>query len=294
MAITLRFRSLCFTAFAVLCAVGLSGCYLPTLSMKRDTATRLAAPSFMLERQIATDPYLITVYERTSRRKGGEATVYIEGGPIVWNDLMKEREAATPQNPVALHMATRDKAESLIYMARPCQYTTHTDGTACERTEWTTGRFSLEALRSMNAALDNIKKEYGFTGFNLVGYADGAGIAVHMAASRRDILSLRTVAGVIDTDVFAQTYNPEQYEVFVDRSSQNPAMHAAALSNLPQHHFVGEWDHYVGPEMAQNFRYAAGNSRCVRVSEVKAVNTDKGWVNRWPDLLKQPLDCRAD
>ena len=272
----------------------LSACYLPNMDMKRQTIARLGIPSGMMERQIHADPYVLTSFERV-RLKHGVATVYIEGGQMVWDDFLRERETATSTNPLALHISTRDTSDNVIWLARPCQYTytPKLDGSACTREDFANGRFSLTNLRAMNIALDNIQKKHGFKGFNLVGVQDGAGIAVHLAASRKDVLSLRTVAGMLDTDVFTQVYNPEQHETIVDRTSNNPGIHAAHLAALPQHHFVGEWDDTVSPAMAQNFRHNAGNSPCVRVSEVKGVTNERGWVNRWPDLLKAPVDCKA-
>jgi len=283
------------TLAVLLVATGLlSGCYLPNMDMKKQTAMRLAVPNGMFERDIPADPYMITSFERV-HKENAVANIYIEGGPMVWDDFLKERETATPMNPLALHMSTRDLSANVIWLARPCQfaYSPKIDGSPCTREEWAQGRFSLTNLRAMNAALDNIKKRYGITGFNLIGVHDGAGVAIHLAAARKDVKSLRTVAGMIDTAVFNQAYNPDNHEVIVDKTSNNPGMHAGHLSQIPQHHMIGEWDDVVGPDMAQNFRQAAGNSPCIRVSEVKGVTHEKGWVNRWPDLLKSPLDCKA-
>lgn len=272
----------------------LSACYLPTMDMKKQTTMRLAVPNSMFERAIESEPYNITAYERIGVR-GGTANIYIEGGELVWDDFLAERETATPSNPLALHLATRDNAQNIIWLARPCQFTyaPKIHGGECTRSEWADGRFSVTNLRAMNAALDNVKKKYGFTGFNLIGVQDGAGVAVHLAAARDDVLSLRTVSGMLDTETFAHAYGQQKHETIVDKTSNNPAIHAPALAELPQQHFIGQWAKDVGPHMAQNFRARAGNSPCIRVSEVKSVNDEKGWVNRWPDLLKSPLDCRA-
>ena len=272
----------------------LSGCYLPTMDMKKQTTMRMAVPNSMFERAIEADPYNITTYERIGV-KGGTANVYIEGGELVWDDFIAERETATPSNPLALHLATRDNAKNIIWLARPCQFTyaPKIHGGECTRAEWADGRYSVTNLRAMNAALDNVKKTHGFTGFNLIGVQDGAGVAVHLAAARDDVLSLRTVSGMIDTEVFAKAYGQQKHETIVDKTSNNPGIHAQALAQLPQQHFIGQWADDVGPQMAQAFRAHAGNSSCIRVSEVKGVTDEKGWVNRWPDLLKSPLDCKA-
>lgn len=280
---------------ALLMATGLlSACYLPTMDMKKQTAQRMAVPNNMFERTIAAEPYNITAYERILT-KGTTANIYIEGGEIVWDDFIKDRETATPSNPLALHLATRDNAMNVIWLARPCQFTyaPKINGEACTRSEWADGRFSVTNLRAMNTALDNVKNKYGYTGFNLIGVQDGAGVAVHLAAARDDILSLRTVSGMIDTDAFQQAYKLEKHQTFIDQSSKNPAIHARTLAKLPQQHFVGVWADDIGPAMAQSFRQKAGNSPCIRVLEVKDVTDEKGWVNRWPDLLKGPLDCKA-
>ena len=272
----------------------LNACYFPSTDLKKQTTMRMAVPNGMFERYVEAEPYNITLFERIGQ-KNTVANVYIEGGQMVWDDFIREREAATPMYPLALHMATRDNATNVIWLARPCQfsYVPKTDESKCTREEWADGRFSLTKLRAMNAALEDVKKRYGFTGFNLVGVQDGAGIAVHLAASRKDVLSLRTVSGMLDTEAFKHAYMPEKHETIVDNTSNNPGMHAAHLARLPQHHFVGEWHNVMGPAVAQTFRHNAGDSPCIRVSQVKAVTDEKGWVNRWPDLLKTPLDCKA-
>ncbi|HEY0901736.1 MAG TPA: hypothetical protein VGD95_06395 [Micavibrio sp.] len=284
------------TAMAALfMAAGLlSACYLPTMDMKKQTTMRMAVPNSMFERTIEADPYNITTYERIGV-KGGTANVYIEGGELVWDDFIAERETATPSNPLALHLSTRDNAKNIIWLARPCQFTyaPKINGSECTRAEWANGRYSVTNLRAMNTALDNVKKKYGFTGFNLIGVQDGAGVAVHLAAARDDILSLRTVSGMLDTDVFVATHGQQKHETIIDQTSNNPGIHAQALAHLPQQHFIGQWAGEVGPAMAQAFRTHAGNSPCIRVSEVKSVTDEKGWVNRWPDLLQSPLDCKA-
>ena len=280
---------------ALFMATGLlSACYLPTMDLKKQTATRMAVPNNMFERMIEAEPYNITAYERIMT-KGTTANVYIEGGELVWDNFRKDHETATPSNPLALHLATRDNAQNIIWLARPCQFThaPKIDGSACTREEWANGRFSVTNLRAMNTALDNVKKKYGYTGFNLIGVQDGAGVAVHLAAARNDILSLRTVSGMIDTYAFQIAYKLEKHETLIDDTSKNPAIHASALTKLPQQHFFGEWADDISPAVAQSFRQKASNSSCIRVSEVKGVTDEKGWVNRWPDLLKAPLDCKA-
>lgn len=52
-----------------------------------------------------------------------------------------------------------------------------------------------------NEALDEIKKRYDITEFNLIGHDGGANIAAVLASTRKDVVSLRTVAGNLHPDM---------------------------------------------------------------------------------------------
>lgn len=142
----------------------------------------------MIRREIPAGSYLLTAYERI-HDYNSTVNVHIEGnGP-------------TPEYPTALHLATKDKTDNIIYLAQPCQYS----GLIKDDEECTLSgeqAYAPTSLEAMNAALDEIAKRYNVRGFHLIGYDGGATIAANLAASRKDILSLRTVAGIMDTDAY--------------------------------------------------------------------------------------------
>lgn len=282
------FLALISTLFVTSCG------YPPTGYYKRETATRLAMPSFMHDRVIVSDPFRLTVYERV-RNKGGIANVYIEGnGHDTGISLETIKPTGfyiggddTPYNPVGLHLASFDHAKNLIYMARPCQYTE--DDPACTAKEKKYLRYGEEELNAMNKALSHIKNRYDFTGFNLIGYGGGGAIATILAAKRDDVLTLRTVSGHLDTSVAAANNDGEKA---VDLGGRiNPLDYAEAVSGVPQHHFMGEHDKIITPDTYMRFYRETAPRRCLRFSLIENADSDKGLVNAWPELRKLPVSC---
>ena len=273
-------------ALAAMLAIG--ACTADFMGLRTETAHRLAAPSFMMEREITAGPFLLTAYERV-RQQDQAADVYIEGDGMAWLSRYEPSLDPTPTNPVALHLATRDLSPNVIYLARPCQYSRMTDGSACDQVYWTSKRFAPEAIEAMNIALDDIKKRYHITGFNLVGYSGGGSVAVLLTAHRHDILSLRTVAGNLDTDLFSTIH-----KVSPLTGSLNPVDVAAKTALVPQHHFIGKWDSVVTPPLFDSYRKAVGPSTCVRATIIDDSDHNSGWVEKWPQLMEEPLDCKSD
>lgn len=256
-----------FLGLTAVCAslMGLSACALND-EMSYNVAKKLATPAWMIDRQIETGPFVLTAYERMYER-GEPANIYISGDGNV--DIVGEDTALfepTPQNPVALHLATKDKADNLAYLARPCQYTDlRTDSVECEDF-WGENKYNPAVLAGLNEALDGIKRRYTITGFNLIGYDDGATVAAILATQRSDVMSLRTVAGHFDEQALA------------------PVM--ADLRNVPQHHFTGGQDQQTPPAHLQMFLQRLGESDCVDHTFIQEATHDAGWVDKWPELLK--------
>lgn len=268
--------------------MGVSGCSKTVGDIwKEEAANRLAVPANLHKRQIESGPYAITVFARTYKR-GAPAVIYIEGDGL---DLLTTHEISknpTPDYPLALHLATRDLNDNVIYMARPCQYSALAGDiqSTCPPEAYTGQRFGVEAMDAMNGALDELKRRYGLNGFHLVGYAGGAVPATLLAAKRGDVLSLRTVAGFLDTAQLNEKDPASQ-----SLSTLNPRDFARDLATLPQHHFYGAWDKTVSPTMYQTYSAAMGPSPCTRMSVIDEIDHQGGWTNRWASLLKYPVTC---
>lgn len=284
---------------AILCSTVLLGaCLTPNDMWQEDAANRIAVPANLHKRQIPAGPYSITIFERAYKH-GEPATIYIEGDGLNVLTNSSISNDPTPDYPMALHLASRDLGDNVVYVARPCQFSNQPavkDKGPCTRDAFTTKRFSLEAMEAMNDVLDTLKARNGFTGFHLVGYDGGATVATLLTARRKDVLSLRTVAGVLDTSRIktkpAKGQDPAHAELS-GLGSLNPVDFAAGIAHIPQHHFFGAWDKAVTPDMYTPFRAAMGPGTCARMSVVEEVDHTGGWVNRWPSLLKQPVDCKG-
>lgn len=282
-----KFKIVCAAVALAASALSVTSCVKGTGFMRPETAARLATPSFMHERLIPAAPFSLTVFERV-RKPGGDATVYIEGDGQAWLSRRMPSGDPTPVNPVALHLATRDNDPNVIYLARPCQYSKGLGAYApCDdKAWWTSKRLAPEVLDSMNAALDNIKKRYEIGKFNLVGFSGGGGVAVLLGAERKDVASIRTVAGNLDHDTFTAHHGISPMD-----GSINPLTAALKASAIPQRHFVGEWDEIVPQQIVHEYIRAGGDSGCVSSSIVKEATHEEGWVNKWPELLKEPVAC---
>jgi hypothetical protein len=279
-------KKLLTLGFATLAAtLALGACIADTVDMRIETAKRLAMPAFLLQRHIESRPFYLTVMERVYD-KGGIANVYIEGDGVAWVSKRIPSLDPTPRNPVALHLAAMDKAQNVIYMARPCQYSKLLDQQACDPKYWTSDRFSGEVIFAMNNALNEIKQRYGFKKFNLIGFSGGAAVAVLMAADRDDVLSIRTVSGNLDHNRVNA-----MHDVSMLSNSLDPLTVAPKLANIPQDHFIGEYDQVITPAIYDSFRAAAGPSTCMRSFIVKGPDHENGWAEKWPQLMTAELNC---
>lgn len=280
----LHYSLLGFSALGVL---SLSACFTGPY-VKKEAAKRISAPAWMVERQIDTGVYDLTAFERMHKRHA-DANLYIEGDGITWMQRDIRSLNPTPMNPVALHMAAHDNAKNVAYLARPCQYSDMTDeDTPCPSSAWLEGRFSNAVITSMSAAMDEMKARYNIENFNLIGYDGGGAIATILAATRDDVASLRTVAANLDHEAYTIHH---QIEPFTE--SLNPVDYAAKLRNMPQHHYIGGQDDIMPPTVLHNYLQASGNSSCVQYTFIQEAEHEAGWVEKWPELLKEMPTCKG-
>jgi hypothetical protein len=263
----------------------LGGCALNSLSARHDVAAGIAGTAALAERAIPAGVFNLTAWERVSKADA-PVDIYIEGDGLAWLNTRTKSLNPTPPDPLALRLAAADRSDNVVYIARPCQYTGWNGAGACPDIYWTNGRTAAEVIYAYNQALDNIKSLYGVSGFNLVGYSGGAAVAALVAAGRADILSLRTVAGNTDYTAFSAIH-----AVSPLNASLNPVDAAAKLARLPQQHFIGGEDTVVPPEIFNSWKQASGDTTCIQSAVIPGSAHEKGWVEKWPELLNAPLAC---
>ncbi len=270
--------------------IALCGCIATTLPyMRAETAQRIAAPAWMIKRDISAQPFSLRAYERIHDR-GGVAHIYIEGDGAEYTSPEEWESNPTPKNPVALHLASKDNAQNVIYIARPCQYTEMLSSTeTCDEKYWKESRFSSEVIGAYTNALDEVAARYDIGAFHLIGYSGGAAIATLLSAERNDILSVRTVSGILDHKAQRELLNLTQLS-----DSLSPNDEALNLTNVPQYHFIGGQDAIVPPAVTHSYLQSMPPTNCVQTMVIQEAGYEDGWVNKWPELLTLPVRCYGE
>ncbi|MCE9640743.1 MAG: alpha/beta hydrolase [Betaproteobacteria bacterium] len=203
-------------------------------------------------------------------------TVYIESDGAPWRLADEPPADPTPLKPVVMRMAIADPSAATAYLGRPCQYLGKADLLNCDPRLWMQARFSNEAVAAMSAAVDQIKRNYGATEINLVGYSGGGAMAALIAARRSDVSCLVTIAAPLDTDAWTAAVGVSRLDM-----SLNPADSADRLRSVRQTHFRGLRDKVVPPSTASRFLQ--------RVTGARVVDQEKFdhlccWGDEWKEL----------
>lgn len=270
-------------AAALVVLAWLSGC----ASLDRNAhADSLAQPAGLHREVLTAGDFKLTAFSRVTRTDK-PVRIYIEGDGLAWVSRTEPSLDPTPVAATGLALAAVDSMENVVYLARPCQYTPMQDNPHCEMAYWTGRRFAPEVVAAMDEAVGQVASRVPGQPVELVGYSGGGAIAVLVAARRRDVASLRTVAGNLDVE-----YVNRLHRVSPMPASRNPIDVARRVATIPQIHFSSSQDAVVPPEVARRFAQAAGGT-CVKTPVVADVAHDGDWARRWRVLLAQTPSCNG-
>lgn len=273
----------------IYCAVMalLSGCA-GGIEKRSETASNIAQNAGFTHQNITASPFTLSSWKKLTA-PGAPIHVYIEGDGLAWLSRSTPSRNPTPKNPIGLRLTAADQAANIAYLARPCQYVAlGKAGGRCEQSYWTQKRFAKEVIESYQNALNALVKQGAQNGFHLIGYSGGANIAGLLAASRNDVLSLRSVVGNLDNDFFTQYHKVSPMPL-----SLNMADFAQKLKTIPQYHFIAEEDENVPPAIFRSYASKLGPSHCVQSSRIKGTSHASGWPEQWPALLKRTPECKT-
>lgn len=227
---------------------------------------------------LQTKPFNLAGFEKITQ-PGSEVNIYIEGDGSAWLRHNMISSDPSPRKPLTLKLATLDPNPNVVYLARPCQYSPTDLTTVCEQKYWTFSRYSKTVVNAMNQAITQIKHQAQAQQINLIGFSGGATIAILVAAQRKDIKSIRTVAGNLDLIAM------EKYHATSPLTDSLDPMHVAQqVKHVPQLHFIGNKDTVVPIIVTRNFQQAAGLAPDSVVVLHKVGHND-GWTERWLELL---------
>lgn len=242
-------------------------------------SNKLAIEHGFHRRVIEAGSFKVITFSRFEK-KPEIATVFIEGDGFAFVDRNTASKNPTPKKPIGLKLALSDNSINVIYIARPCQFILASEDSNCSIEYWTDKRYSPKVVDSIGAVLDDYRKQQGIKGFRLVGFSGGATIATILAATRSDIVDLRTVAGNLDTHAFTRVHKLSSLH-----ESLNPADYADSMHKLPQVHFLGSKDKVVTREVLESYLRAIKKSdselACVQLIVAEGVSHASGWERFW-------------
>ena len=219
-------------------------------------------------------------------------TVYIEGDGRSWVSRYQLSSDPTPINPVALRLALinaeKNPSSNIAWLARPCQYQPNNKDVNCESKYWSSHRFDQKVIDSTNAAIDQLMQKSGASKVRLIGFSGGAAVAALVAAQRKDVDSLVSIAGNLDHQQVNQYHG-----VTPLRGSLNPKAVVMQLASTPQVHFVGVNDEVIPAAVADDF-IKVQNNNCAQKVVVPSAGHIDGWGDYWPlavNRLDDDLSC---
>ncbi len=210
-------------------------------------------------------------------------TVYVESDGAPWRLPDEPPSDPTPLRPLVLRMAIADPSPAVAYLGRPCQYLGREELLQCEPVLWMGGRFRDEAVAAMSLAVDRLKRIYGATEVNLVGYSGGGAMAALIAARRSDVSCLVTVAAPLDTRAWTDAIGVSPLSL-----SLNPADDADRLRRVPQTHFRGGRDKVVPSATTRRFLDHAPGATVI---DKQSFDHRCCWDDEWKDLRR--FSCLA-
>jgi pimeloyl-ACP methyl ester carboxylesterase len=215
-------------------------------------------------------------------KPGQDLSIYLEGDGLAWISRKEPSRDPTPDNPIGLRLAAIDSAPNVIWIARPCQYTSPVENPSCTKYYWTTGRLAPEIVDAVDQAITAAKIAAKSSKIHLIGYSGGGGLALLIAARRSDVASIRTVAGNIDHEAFISFHR-----VTPMSQSMDPGSAAKNINTIPQWHFFGNEDKVVPKLIGEAYAQKAGFSRCTQIRVLPGVSHNRGWETSWPRLLQE-------
>lgn len=262
----------------LLIALALAGCASP----RHAEAPKLAEAAGWRWRIMAAGPFDLAV--ASSRRGGGDTlTAYIEGDGLAYVRPHRPALDPTPTDPVALRLALADPGTGPVaWIARPCQYTLPAHERGCRSALWLDRRYAPEVLDGVGAALDALERESGARHLVLVGYSGGGALAVLLAARRRDVTRIVTVAADLDLAYWVRRDGLSPLS-----GSLDPADAAPRVKDIPQVHFAGGDDHVVGADVTRAYLARLPPGAPARLIVVPGFTHACCWARDWPSLMAQ-------
>lgn len=196
------------------------------------------------------------------------ARIYIEGDGRAFITKDTPSGNPTPVTPVALHLALKDSTTSILYLARPCQWTRGPEciGKLPENAIWTQGRFTQQIA---DAYTQIIAEQTRGQPVELIGYSGGAWVALQVAARLPNVTQVSTIAGNL-----LPSWLNEQHHVASIPVAPYPTENR--LENLPTYLYMAATDPVIRPGIVEAYQQATGAQLLHPITVPNTTHT-KGW-----------------
>ena len=255
----------------------LSGCA-PFQQKQEKLKTIAELEGFNFER-VLTGQFLLSTFKKINPNDR-ELVVYIEGDGYAWKRKNILSDNPTPKNPVALNLALKDPRDSILYIARPCQYLSKEQLENCQPKYWSSHRYAEEVISSINNVIERVKLQSGKQFINLIGYSGGGSVAALVATLRNDVSSIITVVANLDHEKWTEIHNITPLS-----GSLNASDYALKNENIPQIHLVGANDDIVPVSISKSYKQKAGNKKFIKIEIISNYNHHCCWEQQWITLL---------
>ncbi|OGW82724.1 MAG: hypothetical protein A2Z83_07910 [Omnitrophica bacterium GWA2_52_8] len=272
----------------ILSAVLAGGCAALPMTARTEKARGFAFQKGLTAETVTAGDFTLNVFMRAAE-PGKEAVFYIEGDGLAWLSRGRISPDPTPVDFVALKLAVRDPSPNVIYLGRPCQYDSLENDALCSSKEyWTGKRFAPEVVRALDEAVSIYKERFRFRAVHLTGFSGGGALAVLVAAGRDDVASIKTVVGNLDHEAVNRLHGVSPLA-----GSLNAIDVAPQVRDIPQIHYTGLKDKVVPPVIAEGFKDAAGDDRCILIVNMENAGHTEGWEDKWQALLSWVPRCKT-
>lgn len=254
------------------------------------TANKIAANAGLTAERFSINGLPLLSYHRfgTNSEANGRLVVYLEGDGKAYETRRDISPDPTPEDPLSLSLAAIDTGPNVLWIGRPCQYSDIIPlPEACEQRLWTSARYGEEVIAAINNTLSDIAKRNHFTQIDLVGWSGGGAVALLLAERRRDVVTIRTLAGNLDhvSLMQVQRVNPLT-------GSLNPLTDLAKIATIPQIHFGGEDDETVPPWVVKKYlELPSVNRSCTKAYIVPDAEHNDGWLEHWQKNFRTLPQC---
>ncbi len=215
------------------------------------------------------------IYRHDNPHIGSTLHVYLDGDGKPWIGNRLISADPTPVNPLMLNLMAIDQAPS-IYLGRPC-YHGFASISPCNSQLWTTARYSIQVIKSMEEVLRNYMTQAGYSEVILIGHSGGGTLAMLLAERIQQTRAIVTIAGNLDIDAWAKYHH---YSALT--GSLNPANMPELDTKIHQYHLIGKADRNVPYSLVEAVLQKQPTAKVLIWEQFDHACC---WQNIWQDFL---------